>query len=128
MSQGGGWLYGVMVVRVLGSVASSMATMTSWVGSWWGFIYLLAGLPSRSMDIQHGGALGLQQEEMMPPSRLLAVPQGVIWYWFAVSFCAQVARGNKSRLMGQGGGCFLLNQPFFFPNPGTRREREQGNE
>lgn len=40
----------------------------------------------------------------------------------------QVARGNKSRLMGQGGGCFLLNQPFFFPNQGIRRERGQGTE
>lgn len=69
MSQGGGRLYGVMVVRVLGSVASSVAAMTSWAGLWWGFIYLLAGLPSRSTDTQRGGALGLQQEEMMPPSR-----------------------------------------------------------
>lgn len=59
----------MMVVRVLGSVASSMATMTSWAGSWLGFLYLLAGLLLRSMDIQHGGALGLQQEEVMPPSR-----------------------------------------------------------
>lgn len=62
---------------------------------------------------------------MPPPSRpcLLSLEERFA-YWFAVSFCVQVARGNKSRLMGQGGGCFLLNQPFFFPNQGIRRERE----
>lgn len=60
---------------------------------------------------------------------LLAVARGgAICCWFAVSFCVQVARGNKSRLMGQGGGCFLLNQPFFFPNQGMWRERGRGTE
>lgn len=72
--------------------------------------------------------LGFSRKKCRPPIPLPAVAQRMIHNWFAVSFCVLVAWGTKSRLMGQGGGCFLLNGLFFFPNPDTSREREQGNE
>lgn len=127
MSQGGGQLHGVMVGRAIGSVVVSE---DAWLGrlacGCAPFICLLACQQGTQM-FSTGGA-GFQQEEMPSPIPLPAVAQRMIRNWFAVSFCVLVAWGTKSRLMGQGGGCFLLNCLFFFPNPDPRGEREQGNE
>lgn len=68
--------------------------------------------------------LGFSRKKSCPPIPLLAAAQRMIRTWFAVSFCVLVVWGNKSGLMGQGRGHFLLNWLFFFPNPDTRRERE----
>lgn len=58
--------------------------------------------------------LGFSRKKRCPPNPLPAAAQRMIRNWFAVSFCVLVAWGNKSGLMGQGGGCFLLNWLFFF--------------
>lgn len=74
------------------------------------------------------GLLAFSRKKRHLPLNPACSRSGVICCWFAVSFCVQVAGGNKSRLMGQGGGFFLLKWPFFFPKPGARRERGWSNE
>lgn len=125
MSQGRGQLYGVMVVRVVGSMDFSKWCLATRAASGQGSMSLLAGRPSRSTNFWHRGPSGFQHEETV----LLSWPCLQSFGGFAAGLlflCVQVARGNKSRLIEQGGEDFLLNQPFFFPNPSTMRKQNAG--
>lgn len=105
MSQGRGQLCGMMVVRVVGSMDFSKWCLATRATSGQGSMSLLAGRPSRSTNFWHCGPSGVQHEETVLPS--WPCLQSFGGFAAALLFlCVQVARGNKSRLIEQGGKDF----------------------